>query len=225
MNRRRALKVLGAATLGGASILEAQATQQTPVQPHTTPSPPATTRPQPANNRPARHFFTAREMRTLRVLADDVIPRDHRSPSATEVGVPAFIDFHLSVPETSDADRVAWRGGLRWMDTESRKRFGVPYATASTAQRHAILDDISFPHGVPQDVLQRGAPPALRYGGVFFARARDMIAAGFFSTPEGWKDLRYEGNTFVPEWKGCPPEALAKLGVDYDLMQNRVKPA
>jgi len=23
------------------------------------------------------------------------------------------------------------------------------------------------------------------------------------------------GNTFVSEWKGCPPEALAKLGVTY----------
>jgi len=29
------------------------------------------------------------------------------------------------------------------------------------------------------------------------------------------QDLRYIGNTFVAEWKGCPPEALAKLGVTY----------
>jgi hypothetical protein len=28
-------------------------------------------------------------------------------------------------------------------------------------------------------------------------------------------DLRYMGNTVVPEWRGCPPEALAKLGVTY----------
>jgi len=31
----------------------------------------------------------------------------------------------------------------------------------------------------------------------------------------GVQDLRYVGNTFVSEWKGCPPEALAKLGVTY----------
>jgi hypothetical protein len=31
----------------------------------------------------------------------------------------------------------------------------------------------------------------------------------------GFEDLKYMGNTFVPEWNGCPPEALAKLGVSY----------
>jgi hypothetical protein len=31
----------------------------------------------------------------------------------------------------------------------------------------------------------------------------------------GIDDLEYQGNTFVAEWRGCPPEALAKLGVRY----------
>jgi len=29
----------------------------------------------------------------------------------------------------------------------------------------------------------------------------------------GVQDLQYLGNTAVAEWKGCPPEALKKLGV------------
>jgi len=29
------------------------------------------------------------------------------------------------------------------------------------------------------------------------------------------KDLRYMGNVFAPNWNGCPPEALRKLGVTY----------
>ena len=36
------------------------------------------------------------------------------------------------------------------------------------------------------------------------------------SSRVGIQDLRYIGNTFVAEWKGCPPEALAKLGVHYE---------
>ena len=44
---------------------------------------------------------------------------------------------------------------------------------------------------------------------------RDLTATGFFSSKLGVQDLRYVGNTFVAEWKGCPPEALAKLGVSY----------
>jgi hypothetical protein len=31
----------------------------------------------------------------------------------------------------------------------------------------------------------------------------------------GVDDLQYQGNAFLPEWRGCPPEALAKLGVRY----------
>jgi hypothetical protein len=29
----------------------------------------------------------------------------------------------------------------------------------------------------------------------------------------GVEDLTYTGNTFVAEWRGCPPEVLAKLGL------------
>jgi hypothetical protein len=116
---------------------------------------------------------------------------------------------------------VAWRGGLRWLDTESRRRFGVAYAAAAAAQRHQILDDISFPAGVPAGVPFGGVPPALRYGAAFFAQFRDMTAAGFFSSAEGWRDLQYAGDTMVREWKGCPQAALDKLGVSYDRPRRR----
>jgi gluconate 2-dehydrogenase gamma chain len=58
--------------------------------------------------------------------------------------------------------------------------------------------------------------PELRHGAAFFARFRDMAAAGFFSSAIGFKDLQYIGNTFVPQWNGCPDTALRKLGVSYD---------
>jgi hypothetical protein len=32
----------------------------------------------------------------------------------------------------------------------------------------------------------------------------------------GIEDLRYIGNTANPNWNGCPPEALARLGVSYE---------
>jgi hypothetical protein len=38
----------------------------------------------------------------------------------------------------------------------------------------------------------------------------------------GWKDVRYVGNVFNPAWAGCPPAALAKLGVTGDEMKTRV---
>jgi gluconate 2-dehydrogenase gamma chain len=218
VSRRHALKVLGVAPAGALAWMQQQGQQpgqQKPRQPPETPNQPAADTKQPPPAPRKSQFFTARELRTVRVLADDIIPRDERSGSATDAGVPEFIDFNLSVPETTPETRIAWRGGLRWLDTESRKRFGAAYAAATRAQRHQLLDDISWPDK---------ARPEMSAGVAFFARVRDMVAAGFFSSAVGWKDLQYIGNTALPEWTGCPEPALRKLGVSYDLMNTSVKP-
>ncbi len=209
VSRREALKVLGMAPLGAVALsqesTQQSAQQQPPREGHQTPNQPARDTKQPVSQ-PKRRFFSAKEMRTVRVLADDIIPRDAKSGSATDAGVLEFMDFNLSVEETSQETRIAFRGGLRWMDKESRARFGVDYATASAAQRHAILDDISWP---------KQAKPEFSHGVSFFIRFRDMVASGFFSSQIGYTDVQYKGNAFVPVWNGCPPEALRKLGVSY----------
>jgi hypothetical protein len=213
MNRRRALTVLGLAPV--AAVLDAQQpTQPTPRTPHVTPNQPAGPSPQPGvASKGVRKFFNAKEYRTAKVLADDIIPRDGRSGSASEAGALEYMDFHLSLDETSTDTRTAMHGGLRWIDTESKRRFGTAYASATEAQRHQILDDISWPGKTK---------PEFAAGAAFFGRFRDMAAAGFFSSPTGWKDLRYEGNVFNPNWQGCPEPAMQKLGVSHALMDTRV---
>ena len=32
----------------------------------------------------------------------------------------------------------------------------------------------------------------------------------------GIEDLQYMGNRYVPEWTGCPPEVMKKIGVSLD---------
>ena len=59
-------------------------------------------------------------------------------------------------------------------------------------------------------------------GVAFFNYFRDLTAGGFWSSKMGVKDIGYIGNTFVAEWKGCPPEANAKLGVSPELMATRI---
>ena len=145
------------------------------------------------------------------------VDRGHgcRSGSATDAGVPAFIDYHLSVPETDENTRTQIRGGLAWLNTGSRTRFRRNYASLSQAQRNQILDDIAWPDK---------AKPELSHGVSFFSRMRDFAGSGFFSSAIGWKDLQYQGNVFNPGYDGCPPAALEKLGVSYDVMQTRVSP-
>ncbi|GJG86356.1 hypothetical protein tb265_15370 [Gemmatimonadetes bacterium T265] len=164
----------------------------------------------------ATPFFTPRERETVNVLVDYVIPRDERSGSATEAGVPAWMDQFLAHPDTEPHFRLAVRGGLGWLNAESGRRWGVSFARATDAQRRAILDDIAYP---------KRARPEMRRGVAFFNTFRDFTASGFFSSQVGWKDLQYQGNVARPSWDGCPPEAVAKLGVGYELMATRVTPA
>jgi gluconate 2-dehydrogenase subunit 3-like protein len=158
-------------------------------------------------------FFTRHEWQTVRMLADYVIPRDARSGSATDARVPEFMDFLLADKDENEATRIAWRGGLAWIDNESRTRFNKTFIAATDAQRRQILDDIAWP---------AKARPEMSHGVAFFNRFRDRTASGFFSTFMGWTDVQYIGNVFNPNWNGCPPTALQKLGVTYDVMNSRV---
>ena len=148
-------------------------------------------------------FFTADEYRTVRILSELVIPRDGRSGGAIDAGVPEFMDFILN----ENPGMQTWmRGGLAWLDLEAGERFGRGFVALLDIERRAILDDIAWP---------KRARPEFSQGAAFFTRFRDLTASGFFSSEIGVKDLRYQGNEFVMEWQGCPPAALAKLGVRY----------
>ena len=149
-------------------------------------------------------FFTPAEMITVGVLADLIIPADERSGSATDAGVPEFIDFMMT--DTRDASLpVRIRGGLAWINAESRRRFGHDFAEATAEEQVAILDDIAFP---------LTARPEMSQGVAFFNRFRDLVASGFWSSEMGVRDLQYIGNVPVVRWEGCSAEALRKLGVE-----------
>ena len=148
-------------------------------------------------------FFTAAEWRTVRRLADLVIPRDERSGSATDAAVPEFMDFMMG----AYPNMQAWmRDGLAWLDAESTKRFSHAFVSCTNDQRIAVLDDIAWP---------KRAREEMRPGVEFFNRFRDLTASGFWSSRMGVHDLQYRGNTALAEWPGCPPAALRKLGVSY----------
>jgi gluconate 2-dehydrogenase gamma chain len=148
-------------------------------------------------------FFTTHEYATVVVLVDLIIPKDERSGSATDAGVPEFMDFIML---DQPGRQTAMRGGLAWLDVECQKRFDKPFVKCADAERAAVLDDISWP--------QR-ATPEMSHGVAFFNSFRDLTATGFWTSKIGIADLRYMGNTLVAEWKGCPEEQLKKLGVSY----------
>jgi hypothetical protein len=212
LTRRRALQILGAVPVATALGAQQPVTQQKPLQPPTTGQSPSTAT---VGAPRAPRFFNKHEWATVAMLVDYIIPRDERSGSATDAKVPEYMDYLLSEKDANPANQVAMHGGLAWLDTESQKRFQKTFITATDKQRRELLDDIAYPEK---------AKPEMRYGVTFFNRLRDMTASGFFSSAIGWKDLQYIGNVFNPGYDGCPPAALEKLGVTYDLMQTRVSP-
>ena len=149
-------------------------------------------------------FFTTDEWKTVRVLSDIVIPRDARSGSATDAGVPEFMDYiMIAYPEIG----TSVRAGLRWLDGESRRSFSKAFVQGTPREQTALLDRIAYP---------KRAAAAMKPGVEFFSRFRDLTASGFWSSKIGVADLQYVGNRPQAVWNGCPPAALRKLGVSYE---------
>jgi gluconate 2-dehydrogenase gamma chain len=149
-------------------------------------------------------FFTAQEFATVGILANLIIPKDERSGSATDAGVPEFMDFMMT---DEPRRQTAMRGGLALIDQLCEQRFdNKPFLGCTDEQRRQLLDDIAFP---------ANAKPGTSHAVAFFNSFRDLTATGFWTTRMGIDDLQYEGNVFVQEWEGCPDEALKKLGVSY----------
>jgi hypothetical protein len=146
-------------------------------------------------------FFSAHEYATIVALGDLIIPKDDRSGSASDSGAPEFIDHIVSVqPER----QVAARGGLVWLDTECRRRFDKTFLAATDAERRQVLDDIAYP---------AKADRRFSHGVRFFNGMRDLVAAGFWSSRMGVKDIGYMGNVPVAEWTGAPQNVLDHIGL------------
>jgi len=193
MKRRDVLKILLAAPAATLSWTDAEAMQAASAAHNAR-----------AANQFVPKFFTPTEFKLVSVLADIVIPKDERSGSATDAGVPEFMDFMMI---DQPARQVAMRGGLAWLDHECQQRFDKVFLDCVEAQRTAVLDDIAWP---------AKAKPEFAHGVAFFTSFRDLTAAGFWTTRMGIDDLQYLGNRSVARWNGCPDAALKKLGVAYD---------
>jgi hypothetical protein len=152
-----------------------------------------------------KQFFTDHEMRTVRILADWVIPADERSGSASDAHVPEFIDHVMTDELLGDpgSRQTAMRGGLAWVDYQCLQRFDALFADCSDTQQQTLLDDIAWPDAAPE-----GMEPGVE----FFNSFRNFVATGFFSSKMGVDDLGYIGNAYVQEWTGCPEHVLDHIG-------------
>jgi hypothetical protein len=150
--------------------------------------------------------LTASEVATLAALCDTIVPADERSPSASAVGVPDFINEWASAPyDYQRSALVQIRGGLTWLEAEARRRFERGFGELAEAERRQICDAICY---LP------AARPGLEPYARFFDLIRDLTATGFYTTREGMGDLGYVGNAPLSRYDGPPPEVLRHLGLE-----------
>ena len=149
--------------------------------------------------------FNGNQRHSAAALCDVIIPADDKSPSASKLNVHDFIDEWISAPyPRQQSDRKTVLEGLAWLEAESKKRFKKAFAQLSNAERTAICDDIC-----DQPKAKRGFQKAA----AFFANFRNLTASGFYTTPEGMKDLQYIGNVALIKFDGPPAEVLKHLNL------------
>src|SRR5687768_3348042 len=206
MDRRKYLKTLAAGSVGAAALIQSC---DKPAAPEAKIAEPVFTidRTEPEKVREKKllseKFFDDHEMKTITILCDIIIPKDETSGSASDAGVPAFIEF---ISKDQPRYQTPLRGGIKWLDIQSLKRFNSDFASCTAQQQIEIVDDIAFPDK---------AKPELQQGVSFFNTMRDLTACGFFTSEIGIKDLGYMGNK-PNQWDGVPEDVLKQYGLQYD---------
>ena len=186
VSRRSALKMIGVGigVAGSLPILPTNAQGQ-----HAHGQPPSqATKPAVATT---PKFFTAEELALVTTISDLIIPTDEHSPGAKAAGVPAFID--LMVSESPQEIKKLWREGLAAVEGMSRKKFSAGFNGASVEQQTELLTDISKDERNPSTVEER-----------FWVAIKNLTIDGYYTSEVGiHQDLRYKGNSYVKEFRGC----------------------
>lgn len=209
MDRRKSLKLIAFSTIGPGVLMEAckSSDKKATLEKAAAGDPYAQINRMPEELEAykktiAESFFTPHEMATITVLSDIIIPKDDVSGSATDAKVPDFIEF---IVKDKPGFQVPMRGGLRWLDVESAKRFNNAFKDCTAQQQIQIVDDIAYP---------KNAKPEMKQGVSFFNLMRNLTATGFYTSQIGVKDIGYKGNT-VNQWNGVPDDVLKQYGLSY----------
>lgn len=150
--------------------------------------------------------MTDKQRAAAAALCAVIFPGDENTKNAAELNVHDFIDEWISAPyEQQVADRPVILEGLGWVDEESQRRFKKDFADSEEAQQTAICDDICY---------EPDARPEFVRPAKFFSRFRDLAAGGFYTTPEGMRNIGYVGNVPLTSFDGPPPEVIARLGLN-----------
>jgi len=214
MDRRKSLKALALGTLGGVALLDGcKPGDAKKVAANKSVADGFTLDRQPEELQQYEKvvsgtFFTEHEMATITILADIIVPKDEVSGSASDAKVPDFIEF---IVKDMPDHQTPMRGGLRWLDIHTFKKYNKSFRDCAPEQRISIVDEIAYPKKAKKEVAQ---------GVAFFNKMRDLTITGFYTTQMGGEDLGYVGNR-PNQWNGVPDDVLKQYNVAYTEKENK----
>jgi hypothetical protein len=136
--------------------------------------------------------LSSAQLALIGAIADAILPRTD-SPSATDVGVPAFVDVIVS-ENYPDADRDAFVAGLDGLTTALRGPSGAGFGDLSPELRGVALAAL-------EQRADRRSEPARTYW-----RLKGLIVHGYFTSEPVMKDVlkveimpgRFDGSAPMP---------------------------
>lgn len=167
-------------------------------------------------------FFSVGQGATIRQVADQILPKTD-TPSASEVGVPEFIDLIVKdcmKPE----DQQRFLLGLDAFQKDAQAKLGKAFIDAEGTDQLAYLqqvDEAAKAEAERIEESEKGKDPFAEAGEEddgpdmpFFIDLKSMVIAGYFSSEEIGKNvLSYDP---IPgEQKGCIP--LSEVGNSWSL--------
>ncbi|HEX8038148.1 MAG TPA: gluconate 2-dehydrogenase subunit 3 family protein [Chryseosolibacter sp.] len=205
MDRRKYLKTLAAGSMGAGLLLQCQPEKKNQALDTTKELNLYRTTEELAREKElmSQKFFDEHERKTIATLSDIIIPKDDVSGSATDAGVPDFIEFMV---KDRPYYQTPLRGGIKWLDLQCMRRYDADFVSCTPQQQLAMVDEIAYPEK---------AKPEMKQGVAFFNTLRDLTACGFFTSKIGIEDLGYVGNR-PNQWNGVPQEVLDQYGLQYD---------
>lgn len=122
-------------------------------------------------------------MTLLDQVTDAILPSDDHSPGAHEAQVALYAD--LIVSNGPDNVKQDWRAGLRLLAAELKGSSLMEWLDMASANEHE-----------PRSSLD-----------LFFIKLKQTTVEGYYTSRIGiHQELRYQGNTYVKEFKGCTHE-------------------
>jgi gluconate 2-dehydrogenase gamma chain len=201
ISRRTVFQIIGATPAVAAALASESAVAETHDHAHM-----AAAAASSASSGPyKRQAFDDHQWATVNVVCDLIIPADEQSGSASQAGVPEFLDDWLAFRAEQDGNldlTAKIFGGLMWLDRQANDAAGKNFIDIPVDQQKKILDRIAYPgKAAPEDETFVH----------FFTELRTLTVTGFFSSKVGVAYLPYLGNVAVEEWKGCDPKVWAVI--------------